>query len=309
LSGQWSVVSGQFKVRKAKEKDLKAIFKLRKDWGRKNYWIKSSEGFFVLEKVDKKIKKVIGTIALLKKDEMHNEIVSFVIGKKYRGKNLGNLLLNKVIEECPQSKVYALSDLNFKNYYLEKGFEELKIMPKAFADDAKICKAEYNENSIALMYDKHKHISDSSFTSIPDLIVIDGGQGQLTSAEKALKTSKLNIPIISLAKREEEIIFKTQSSRPKAQSLMLEKTSLALQLLQRIRDEAHRFAITFNKNQRLKELTHSKLDEIKGIGTETKTKLLQTFASLEGIRNADYVDLKDCIGEDKAKIVKEMLNQ
>lgn len=131
--------------------------------------------------------------------------------------------------------------------------------------------------------------SDENWRILPDLVIIDGGKGQLGIAVEVLKEFDLfdRIPVVGLAKREEEIFRPGES-----QSLWLKRGSEALYLVQRIRDEAHRFAITYHRNLRRKEQTHSKLDDIKGIGPSRRKALLKHFdGDLEKIRAASVEDL------------------
>ena len=117
---------------------------------------------------------------------------------------------------------------------------------------------------------------------LPDLVVIDGGKGQLSAAQEALAQLNLSdMPIISLAKREEEIF-----SPGKAESLRLPRRSPALRMLQQARDEAHRFAITFQRLRRAKRTVTSELLQIPGVGAARRRELLKTFGSLEGVRTA-----------------------
>jgi len=137
----------------------------------------------------------------------------------------------------------------------------------------------------------------------PDLILIDGGKGQLSAALKALKNTnpKYQIPIIGLAKRLEEI-FIPGKSKP----IILPKNSIALFLLQRLRDEAHRFAVTFHKKLRSKSQLRSLLDEIPGIGPKKKKQLLQKFGSLSGLKKASLTDLSNSIGRPLAEKIKAL---
>ena len=117
---------------------------------------------------------------------------------------------------------------------------------------------------------------------LPDLVVIDGGKGQLSAAQEALAEHKLSeLPIIALAKRDEEIFV---PGRP--ESLRLARRSPALRMLQQARDEAHRFAITFQRLRRAKRTVTSELLQIPGVGSTRRRELLKTFGSLEGVRNA-----------------------
>ena len=116
---------------------------------------------------------------------------------------------------------------------------------------------------------------------LPDLLVIDGGKAQLSRALEVLNAFECSIPVIALAKRFEEIYT------PHGHPLRLPVTSPALKLLQTIRDEAHRFAITYHRNLRDKNLTASILDEIPGVGMQYKKKLLQNFATIQVIKQSD----------------------
>lgn len=139
-----------------------------------------------------------------------------------------------------------------------------------------------------------KHVLERRFTHIarndpdwptPDLILIDGGKGQLHAAATAMEVFSLHLSLISLAKREEEIFVLGER-----RSLRLSKRSPALQLLQRCRDEAHRFAIGYYRTRHSKETLASALDNIPGIGPKTKKRLLDTFGSVAGIRQAKNSD-------------------
>jgi excinuclease ABC subunit C len=122
---------------------------------------------------------------------------------------------------------------------------------------------------------------------LPDLILIDGGKGQLNSAIDALKALSLdNLPTIGLAKQFEHI-FTPDKSEP----IILSKSNPALHLIQRVRDEAHRFALNYHRKLRSKDLTHSVLDEIPGIGPKRKQALLLHFGSIEKIQETSMDEL------------------
>lgn len=135
----------------------------------------------------------------------------------------------------------------------------------------------------------------------PDLILVDGGKGQLRAAERALKEmDRPDIPVISLAKRE-EIVF-----TPKMKTgLRMDRTSPALRLLQHIRDEAHRFAVSFHRRRREKKSFASALDGIPGLGVKGKTALLARYGSLEEIARAPEEELAACVGSKIARLLKE----
>lgn len=136
----------------------------------------------------------------------------------------------------------------------------------------------------------------------PDLIVIDGGKGQLKIAVEVLKQKKLKIPVIGLAKRIEEI-FLPHSSTP----IILPHSSPVLQMLQRLRDEAHRFGITFHRSLRSKSAVKSALDSIPQIGPKTKKLLKQKYGTVSQVRKASLDDLSFLVGPSKAKLIKQHL--
>jgi excinuclease ABC subunit C len=137
---------------------------------------------------------------------------------------------------------------------------------------------------------------------LPDLIVIDGGKGQLSAACDALKELNLygQIPIVGIAKRLEEIYF-PEDSLP----LYIDKKSESLKLIQRCRDEAHRFAITHHRDKRSRNSLVSELEGIEGIGKKTAGKLLTYFKGVKKIKEADTAAIAEIIGADKAQKVKE----
>jgi excinuclease ABC subunit C len=138
----------------------------------------------------------------------------------------------------------------------------------------------------------HDEDYDESFASLPGLIVIDGGKGQLSSAIKELEEfRKEGVPIVSLAKREEEI-FVPGRKHP----VVLDHDDAGLKLMQRIRDEAHRFAITFHRERRDKELTASVFDELPGVGAARKRLLMQHFGSPGAVLKASRDDLESVPG-------------
>ncbi len=150
-----------------------------------------------------------------------------------------------------------------------------------------------------VVYRRYKRLSDEQ-GDLPQLIIIDGGKGQLAAALESLKELGLEnrIDIISIAKRLEEI-FKPNDPYP----LYLDKNSYTLKIIQQARDEAHRFGITFHRQKRRKKMIESELYNINGVGQKTAEKLLQNFGSLKKIKAADFDDLKKIIGKAKAKIV------
>lgn len=134
---------------------------------------------------------------------------------------------------------------------------------------------------------------DPSFEAVPDLMVIDGGKGQLNAALSALEEAGLReaIPVISLAKREEEIFLPDES-----EPVLLQRDDPALQLLQRLRDEAHRFALTFHRTRRQATVTRSLIDALPGVGEKRKRAILHHFGSPERFLAASREELESVPG-------------
>jgi excinuclease ABC subunit C len=140
---------------------------------------------------------------------------------------------------------------------------------------------------------------------MPDLIMVDGGKGQLSSAVQILERLGLTaIPIIGLAKRLEEV-FLPEESEP----LTIPRTSSSLRLLQQIRDEAHRFAITYHRTVRSKRILTSELDLIKGIGKTRAKELLEAFGSVQGVKFATEEQIGEIVGMKLASEIKEYFSE
>jgi excinuclease ABC subunit C len=133
---------------------------------------------------------------------------------------------------------------------------------------------------------------NSKFAYPPSLIVIDGGAGQLGRAVKVLDELGLDIPVVGLAKKMEEVYLPDQPD-----PVVIPRDAEALYLLQRVRDEAHRFAVTYHRNLRSKSMVDSILDEVPGIGPGRKKALLKRFGSLKQMRTAAQEDLAEVVPE------------
>jgi excinuclease ABC subunit C len=142
--------------------------------------------------------------------------------------------------------------------------------------------------------------------SLPQLIVIDGGKGQLSAALKSLEKLGLRgkISIIGIAKRLEEIYF-PEDPIP----LYLDKKSETLRVIQQLRNEAHRFGITFHRNKRSKAAINSVLEGIEGVGQKTAQQLLRKFKSVRRIRETSLEELAAVVGPSKARKVYESLRE
>ena len=155
-----------------------------------------------------------------------------------------------------------------------------------------------------VVYRRYKRLLEEE-ASLPQLIVIDGGKGQLSSAVKSLDLLGLRgkISIVGIAKRLEEIYFPGDSI-----PLYLDKRSESLKILQRARDEAHRFGITFHRQKRSKGSLNSKLDQIEGIGPATRDKLLAHFKSLKRIKDASKEAIESVLGKQKGSKIYAALH-
>ncbi len=139
---------------------------------------------------------------------------------------------------------------------------------------------------------------------LPDLIMVDGGKGQLSSAVEVLNRLGIKQPVIGLAKRLEEV-FVPASGDPQS----IPKTSSGLKLLQQIRDEAHRFAITYHRTLRTKRTLQTELDLIEGVGKKKAKELLESFGSVQGVKFATEEQLTEIVGEKVALKIQEYFGE
>lgn len=161
------------------------------------------------------------------------------------------------------------------------------------------------ESMREVVYRRYKRFVDENI-ALPNLIVIDGGKGQLSSAIESLEKLGISekVPIIGIAKKLEEIYFKNDPI-----PLYIDKKSPALQLIQKMRDEAHRFGITFHRDIRSKKMTYSILESIEGFGSKTIEKLYKEFKYIENMKNAEFEKLKMVLGMKKAEILKKFFEE
>jgi len=155
------------------------------------------------------------------------------------------------------------------------------------------------------VYRRYKRLKTEG-EPLPQLVIIDGGKGQLSSANEAIEELKLQgkMTLVGLAKNEEEIFFVGDQ-----QSLKLPYDSESHKMIRRIRDEVHRFGITFHREKRSKGTFKNSLQEIKGIGINTANLLLKTFRSINNIKQQPEEELAKVVGNSKAKIVRNYFNE
>ena len=155
------------------------------------------------------------------------------------------------------------------------------------------------------IYRRYKRVIEEAIPW-PDLVIIDGGKGQLSAAAEALHelNSSSKTTLAGLAKNEEEIFFVGDQ-----QSLKLPYGSESLKFIRRIRDEVHRFGITHHRKRRAKGVFKNELEDIKGIGKETANRLLKEFKSVKNIREKDVDDISKIIGKAKAALLLNELKK
>ncbi len=154
-----------------------------------------------------------------------------------------------------------------------------------------------------IIYRRYRRLLDEG-EELPQLIIVDGGKGQLSAALESIDALGLRgkVSIVGIAKRLEEIYFPGDSL-----PLYIDKNSESLRVIQHMRDEAHRFGITFHRNKRSKGQVKSALDSIPGIGSKSRDLLLSHFKSVKRIKEASESDLMVVVGPAKAKIIKKYL--
>ena len=296
------VLPKEYKIKKAKKIDADFILKAHPEVQKLDFDIKQ---FYVIEKGEKKKKRIVGFGRTLSLSDKVTSIDSLWVDKKERGKKLGYHLLKTLIEKSKSKRLYIFCKKDLEVYYLKFGFDPIHEPPKELKKQSQrfcsVCKnKEAYKKPLYMAFQKKK--KDFSFESRPDLIVIDGGKGQLHAAHDVSFEKGLDILIIALAKRAEEVFIPGKS-----EPIDLKSDSEAGYLLQRIRDEAHRFAIEFHRGSREKKMTKSALDRIPGVGPKLKKRLLTYFGSVEKIREAPQVVLEQIAGEKIAQRIKEML--
>lgn len=180
-------------------------------------------------------------------------------------------IIHKIIEKFDSKRIYFPIVKKYLHQFEILGFQKVKIELEEYKNI---------KNYLVVVYDKTRNFEDNSFKSIPDLMIIDGGKGQLSYAIKAMKDHNFEIPIMSIAKKKEEFFLPGKSS-----SIQLEKEDPIRLMIQHIRDEAHRFAIEYNRKLRQKDNFQSELEQIPGVGKKITSKLLREFGSLANLKN------------------------
>jgi excinuclease ABC subunit C len=206
----------------------------------------------------------------------------------------------RIIEGFDISNIEGKDATGSMVFFLEakpynKNYRHFKIKNKSTPDDVAMMKEVIKRRYNMLL---------KRNLELPDLIVIDGGKGQLNAGISVLQDLGLEIPIIGLAKKYEEIYLPNQKL-----PLILPKNSQLLKLFQRVRDEAHRFAVRLHKKQRKKRMIGSVLDDIEGVGPVTRNKLLNHFGSVPNIKKTSLDELSKIVSKKLAELILKELNK
>jgi excinuclease ABC subunit C len=170
-------------------------------------------------------------------------------------------------------------------------YRHFKIRTVEGQDDFASMEETIRRRFTAYLAEKNKPVAEQGrFSYPPSLVLIDGGAGQLGRAVKVLDELSLDIPAIGLAKKMEEVYLPGEP-----EPILIPRDAEALYLLQQIRDEAHRFAITYHRQLRSKSMVDSILDEVEGIGPKRKRDLIKHFGSLKKMRSATREDLSEVV--------------
>ncbi len=208
--------------------------------------------------------------------------------------------LPRIIEGFDISNIEGKDATGSMVYFLEgkpynKNYRHFKIRSKSSPDDVAMMK-EVIRRRYTMLLERN--------LELPDLILVDGGRGQINAGISILEELGLNIPIIGLAKKYEEIYIPNMK-----ETLILPSNSSILKLFQRIRDESHRFSKRLHIKQRQKRITGSILDEIEGVGPATRNKLLNHFGSVDDIKKASLEELSELVRKKLAETILKELNK
>jgi excinuclease ABC subunit C len=299
-------VTEEYQYKKPLKKDAETISQTLRDEKiiKKKESIDAKQFIGLYHESDKKSELVGYSSFTHHEKEEQVELKNTWIETEHENRALRHQMWTKLFEKLPKGSknIYAVSSKEQKENYLSYGFTELKKIPDFLKKSPKNLKSLKNPTYLIYKLKKTKK-SDSSFSQIPDLIIIDGGKGQLGIVNEIMKKSGLNITVIGLAKREEEIFLPFSDGREGYDRILLPKNSQALYLVQRIRDESHRFANELVK----KSVTKSEIDDIEGIGLIIKRRLLKEYGSINAIKKAPMDELTRTVGSYIAKKLKDKL--
>jgi len=292
------------KIRRAAKKDSKFLDPLRwRDHKTGEICDRLAEWW-----VAEKDSKIVGRVKLTfwKKEKIW-AINGLAVDEDERGDKLGIAIMKKALKQEKVPKAYLDCDPKLTAYYEQMGFQVARIAPELLRNNlAAFCKKNPHKknyiNNDFLVWNKKTQQIDPSFSTKPDLVVLDGGKGQISSVLKSVQLPKTTT-LVGLAKRHEEIWCarriedKKKKITFKFEKIALGKDSNTEHLVTRLRDEAHRTANDLRKKILKKDDLQSELDGLAGIGAATKKKLLVEFKTVEKIKQASLSDLQDLLGK------------
>lgn len=237
--------------------------------------------------------EVVGFVRLHEHETKTVELSSLWIDEQFQHTKLGQFLIRAILRTVKKGKVYVCIDPSLEQEYASLGFRHVLKNPKGFEE----C-----PGKMMMVYDSSSQKPDSSLGTPPDLLVIDGGKGQLSTVNEVLKQFDITIPVIGLAKREEEVFVPGKSD-----PIIFRTDSQAKFMLMRLRDEAHRFANRHRKKRISKHAFESQLDRVPGLGQEGKRKLLAKFGDVDTIRRQSDEALLEVINEEQIAGLRQVL--
>lgn len=248
--------------------------------------------------------QIVGLVQMHEYEGGVLELSSLWVDEVHREGKLSQFLARLLLKSVKKGKVYLCTDPVFEQQYALVGFRHVLKSPKVFAD---ICEAHAKVHPeegerLVMVYEATQHKPDTSLSTVPDLIVIDGGKGQLGVGIEVLKEFSLDIPVIGLAKREEEVFVPG-----KPVSVLFPHDSPGKFLLMRLRDEAHRFANRHRQKRAKTTAFRSQLDSITSIGPETKQKLLAEFGSVDVIKRQPDERLMKFLTSEQLEMLRKVL--
>lgn len=248
--------------------------------------------------------EVIGFVRLREREGKLLECASLWVDEPYRGQHLAQFLSRALLRSVKKGKVYIRLFASMEQYYATLGFRHVLKPPAIFQEWLTKVQEEDPEHRprLVMVYDTAQNKADTSLAAIPDLLVIDGGKGQLSTVHEVLKQFDIQIPVIGLAKREEEVFVPGKSD-----PIIFPADSQAKFMLMRLRDEAHRFANNHRKKRISKHAFESQLDRVPGLGEEGKKKLLLKFGDIDSIRRQSDEALLKVISEEQVAGLRQIL--
>ncbi|MBP9750300.1 MAG: excinuclease ABC subunit UvrC [Candidatus Peribacteraceae bacterium] len=226
---------------------------------------------------------------------------SLAVAPEARGGKLGLALARFLLSKTKAKKVYLFCEEALQGFYAGMGFRHIIKPPESVLEIERGYRAKYPDEPLMMpmVWQADESKADASLQKKPDILLIDGGLGQLHAVEAELALAKLDIALISLAKREEEV-FARGSSTP----LPMASDSPAHILLRRLRDEAHRFANRHRESRATARMVASRLPDLPGIGPVTAQALLKKFGSLQGAQAATDEQLREILTAAQLKALR-----